>query len=681
MQQRLKSRLYVCALVGMCLTSTWCNAQSHREPQTAEELSVLSLQELGKIKITAASLFQNNELHTAASVTIIQEQDWHRNGARSLTDAFQHVASVYSIPIVFAANGISIRGLPLNGGTGVLVTLDGVPIPEFTTGNTFQRLSGLNLGALDLIQLVRGPGSALHGSDAFHGVIGMRSFQATSDIATIDAFAASNGYYQTTARYGNRLGSVGRLSIAAAANGQPEQNIDYSFVDPTSGAMLSGERDNRFDAQTVSINLDSDGDSSWSYTAGVFGHRYDADGFNGFGTSASGERDISDTLAQFFMVRAGIGKRIATQGLLSIGAYYWDLDTESQRFAKAAGVFTQRLSTLEQHRSGIRVGYSGRWGDHTRLALDLRVSEQAVDGAKLITLTDSGALVSSIDQLYADARRTTHSAVFEGNTEFASGRFDLTYGARFDSYSDADDHFSPRLGLIYHPRPDSALKLLYGHAFRAPAAVEIFGVPGSLQGDASLMAETFDTVELAWLQQSENWRLQASLFLSEWQDGIANISNPAPPPTLQATNLGTTRAKGVEVEHQTRLGAWSTRLDAVYVWNKSDVTGSFTTIPKFVATLGLGYRIAALRTDLFLDQRIQSAVDDVVRGGSTVPTRLPRYWRVDARIGTQLTTRTKVWLKARNLFDRRNVTPSSPPAQFGVENDALSVGLGVGYEF
>ncbi len=662
----------------LALSSLFIDAPSYAAAPSAEDLASLSLTELSKIDVTAATLFEHNDLNTPASVNVVTEEEWQRNGARRATDAFGHLASLYSIPLVFSGQGVSIRGLPPGERPGVLTTLDGVPIIDLPSGNTFQRIPSLNLGALQSMQIVRGPGSALYGTDAFHGVIAMQSFQARDDMASANGFAASDGYYQSTARLSRELGAAGRASAAVSVNGQPDQRVRYSFTDVGTGATLNGERENRYNAQSAVLNFNSNVEQDWSYNAGLFAHHYDANDFPGFGTAASGERDTSDFVADFYLARVGVNKRFAEHGELVLTGYYWDLVTSGTRFAKNAGVFTIPVGSLHQDRFGVKAVYKEQLGDSTQIALALSSEQQAVRTAKITTLSESGVMLGSVDQLYANTERKTQSLTFEGNTEFFEHRMSATYGARCDTFSDTRDHVSPRLGLIYHPQKDAAIKLLYGHAFRAPVAIDIYGAVGSIQGNPNLQPETLDAFELVWLKQADNWRVQIGGFHSAWANGIVNIPN-VPPPPLRAVNLGGTDANGVELEWRVQLQRWSADSSAIYVTTNSDLTGAFNTIPKSTIVFGVGYALPALHADIYLNQRLQSHVDDSEPGASFVPSELPTYWRSDLQMTKRLSANAKLWLSARNLFARNNRVPTSPAAQLGVQDDGFSVGVGIGY--
>jgi len=641
---------------------------------------MLPLQALAKIKVTSASLFENNQLNTPASVTIIQEQDWLRGGARRLVDSFQHLASVYSTPWVFAGNGVAIRGLPIDGRSGVLTTLDGIPIPDFLTGNALQPFAMLNLGTLSSIEVVRGPGSALHGSDAFHGVISLQSFAATEDMASVNGLVASDNYYQSTARASRQIGQAGRLNVALAVNGQGDQHLPYSSPD-ASGVTRTGERDNNFSAQSLAMAFNSDANDAWSYVVGAYAHRLDANRFFDGGAVPRGDHAISDTQSEFYLARLGLTKRFTEHASLTVGSYYWTLDSRGTRFLSTPSGYVQTGVPIEQHRAGLRAIYRDQWAEHTQWAVVAGVVQAKIDSAKDIAIAQSGVVLRNVDQMYAGTQRIGKYLTFEGETIFDARRFAVTYGARLDTYSDVDKHLSPRLGLIYHPQSDTALKLLYGHGFRAPVALETHSTLGVIQGDPNLDPETFDSVELVWLRQAGTWSAQATAFHSVLRDGIEFVVNPTPPPATRAVNRGTSTADGVELEYQWQVNAWRLRSDATYIKTDNNVTGSFTTIPKWVATLVVGYALPAIRSEFFVTQRVQAAVDDVTTNFAYAPTHLPVYWRVDATASTRLANNFKLWLSARNLFDRGNRVRASPPSQFGLPDESLSVGLGVGYDF
>jgi len=93
----------------------------------------------------------------------------------------------------------------------------------------------------------------------------------------------------------------------------------------------------------------------------------------------------------------------------------------------------------------------------------------------------------------------------------------LSAGVRYDHYYSFGGTTNPRLGLIYHPFSQTAFKLLYGSAFRAPSAFEMFyyGL-GLYQANLHLQPETMKSYEVV-LEQGlgERFHLTANVFRNQ----------------------------------------------------------------------------------------------------------------------------------------------------------------------
>lgn len=126
-----------------------------------------------RILVTSvASRAQEQVDATPATVTVIERRDLQRGLARDVREALRHEpdVSLENAPARFGLGNIAIRGLD---GQRVLMTVDGVRLPEGYRVGSFSNASR-NLFDTSLVQrmeLLRGPASALHGSDALAGVL------------------------------------------------------------------------------------------------------------------------------------------------------------------------------------------------------------------------------------------------------------------------------------------------------------------------------------------------------------------------------------------------------------------------------------------------------------------------------------------------------------------------------
>jgi outer membrane receptor for ferrienterochelin and colicins len=104
----------------------------------------------------------------------------------------------------------------------------------------------------------------------------------------------------------------------------------------------------------------------------------------------------------------------------------------------------------------------------------------------------------------------------------------LNAGVRYDYYSSFGNSVNPRLGLIYSPWTAGTFKLLYGSAYRAPNAHELYiDAPGIIEGNPDLNPETIRTYELAYEHQfPANVRASLSAYHYEIDDLIEQQLDP-----------------------------------------------------------------------------------------------------------------------------------------------------------
>ena len=103
--------------------------------------------------------------------SVITIDDIQRSGARTLAEVLESVPGIHiSDSVLFDDDLISIRGVHTSNNPQVLVLIDGVEVRHLFTA---ARPAGfrLPLGNVHRIEIIRGPGSAIYGADAFSGVI------------------------------------------------------------------------------------------------------------------------------------------------------------------------------------------------------------------------------------------------------------------------------------------------------------------------------------------------------------------------------------------------------------------------------------------------------------------------------------------------------------------------------
>ncbi|HVK98174.1 MAG TPA: TonB-dependent receptor [Dongiaceae bacterium] len=675
------ARVNLAALPVLFLLSPLASGSS----RDTASLMDLSLEELMTIEVSTTSLNGSTLADSASWATVIDEKSWQRTGARRTFDALAFQPATQVMPYIAGGDMVVIRGYSRTTSSRAVAMLwDGVPLSDLAQGNPTTNLSNINLFSLSSIEYTQGPGSALYGSDAFHGVIGLNSVATEGDQGMAELLAGSDGYYQGGARGSVDLGNGWFSNLALAANGQANQDASYLLEDPLSDAVLAEERAERYDTGTAVLTVGSDPTAATSFDGGYYRHRYDANGFVGVGMRFFPAPDEANRLSDFQMGRLALRHRFNGEQSLELKGYYWDLTNELDiNLALGGGaVMATQNQHYDQYRYGMQLTYRDQIQPlNTRWALALAQDKMGIHDSDVRLQTDSGTVLQQGPDALQGERREINSAMLETDTALLENRWHLVLGARVDDYSDFGQQVSPRGGVIFHPAPGHALKLIYSEAFRAPSAAEMKGSSSLVLENPDLEPETTRTTELIWLVQDADATTQLSVFDSRWRNGIVSVP-------LGSTGLTTYRNQernssvGVTASHLREWRAWRFDINGSWVESRNDsLDEDYGAFPRYLLNLGLGYSAASLRTDFYLQQRAMFDMDAEV-AGRTNPSddTLPTYWRTDFTATWHGADPLDVMLVIRNLFDRNNDLPSIT-SDGGVEDEAFSISAGVRYRF
>lgn len=646
------------------------------------DLLNMSLEELGKIKITVASHFPTSELESGSVVSVVTADDWRRAGARRTSDALSHQPATLVLPFILSTEAIAIRGYAK--AQGVASLLDGVPLTNYAVGTALVNVRNLELGVLDRIEVMRGPASALYGSDAFHGVVAYNTFASSADLTQAETALGSDGFYRADLAHSRPVTDTVRANLALAASGLPDQHRSYGFTDPATGAPGQGERALKYDSQTGVFKLISDQDRPTRWNLGFYWGQNRADQSYGVGrvgtpTSVLGAMDLSGTETDFAMTRLNVSHALAADITANVQAFFWQTQRDYLLRVTQANAVGEQDSTEQTQRDGVKLTLQQEdnpW--NTSWAVAAGYDQAQVGNAHTQERNADGVLLRDADDLIEGLDRHIDILELEAHTRLLNERLQLVYGGRIDRYSEFGQHSSPRLGVIVLPQSPLlsgvALKLLYSHAFRAPAAAEVVGT-ALLTGNPDLDPETLDSYEFVLMKQASDWKAGLTLFKNDWQDGIV-VTN------RRYVNIGENRSRGATLSWGSSWHPWMTDLSASWVQSE-DVTNhrNYGAFPKWVFNLGGGYALAdALR--ISLNNRIHYHTDEGPTSAlHSDPEPLPHYWRTDLHIEQDASRELLVWLDLRNLFDRDNSLPSLLNAEGGVPDESLNLSIGMRYRF
>jgi outer membrane receptor protein involved in Fe transport len=196
-------------IIGSSVSCGWAFSQASA-PNGAHDLTNLSIEELGDVEVYSASKFNQRASEAPASISIITAGDIRRYGYRSFDEILSSVSGFYS---TYDRNYayLGARGFGLTGdyNSRILLLVDGHRLNDNVYySSSIGRDFPLSLELIERIEIVRGPGSSLYGTNAFFAVVNVitrrgRAFNGTH----VFLEAGSRQTYQGTATFGRFFNS------------------------------------------------------------------------------------------------------------------------------------------------------------------------------------------------------------------------------------------------------------------------------------------------------------------------------------------------------------------------------------------------------------------------------------------------------------------------------------------
>jgi iron complex outermembrane receptor protein len=700
----------------------------------------LDLSQLLDYRVSVASLVEQSELDAGSAVFTITPKEWRMQGARTQSEALRQVPSTQVFDSVGQMEEISIRGFTYSSSLGTDYVLDGVPLILLGVGPAMSR-STFNLGVLNRIEVLRGPASTLYGTDALRGVVSIASYDSQKDeiSANFDTGVGVNGglpgrFYLGALRLSKEVLPHLRVQVFGGINGQGDQQLKTTYTDyQTQNVTLNGAiyTPTGVPIPYYQVNGVKTGELQRTYSAYTLGSKLqyhkselefflsslDNSGFSGstyFGTLVKSPVTVNSTPSG-----SNPANLIWTDGTVngataSMNTKLWilkasqsfsmsssvDIDTKAYILKNTFDINSRPTNgDLTSHLSGQdqRLGVSLL----ARKPTNLESPVQWVAGysADFLTVPSSETSTSTSSQSVTVANPNENSSRMI-NALFAqtdAGIFDNTFhiilGARYDSYNDLGTrHFSPRSGLIYHLTQDSAIKLLYGHAFRAPVSAESKGMSSFSLSNPDLKPETIDTLELLYMKKTKAWTASAGVFMSYWSDGIVTVpitsSAIATGVGIQSQNAQTSRSYGLESDGRYALTKnLSFTGSGSYVYSYAETSSgnsAYSMFPRMIFNWNVTYDNLISRLSLRLTGRhelsrtsagplaVNPAGTSVSPGlpavstpwaalGSPPQLSLPDYFRLDLNALYDLCSKPEqlqLSLSVRNLLNKTNYNPS-----------------------
>ncbi len=192
------------------------------EPTEAdtEELKSLSIEQLMELEVTIASRSEENLSRIPGAVYVLTGDEIRRAGHTSIQEALRMVPGFYVSHWTTAAWDVTSRGfspgLSLTSSAflnQLLVMVDGVVMYSPLFAGTWWHLLDIDMNSVERIEIMRGPGGSLWGSNATHGVVNVITKNSANTQGLRVSGSAGNDDSHTGLRYGGKLGENGSYRV------------------------------------------------------------------------------------------------------------------------------------------------------------------------------------------------------------------------------------------------------------------------------------------------------------------------------------------------------------------------------------------------------------------------------------------------------------------------------------
>lgn len=587
----------------------------------AEDLQEFALEDM----VVTASRVPTQKVDTPADISVITKEEIADQNYASASDALRAIPGVTVLGSGAKGSSMGQDKILLNGDERVLVLVDGRRMNLGSSGNSSADwLPPVN--AIERIEVLKGGGSALYGTDAVGGVINV-IMKKGSDIGNHVTVKAAGGSWNAE-QYAISASGSNDSGLGLIVSATKERRGEYKFKNANGKSQLL--KNSGYDDTGVIVKLDQKvGEDN---RIGVNFEHINAEGGSPFGYSGFGNTDSHKRISNNVALRYDWNESSDERGYVQVYKNY--------QHAHFRSPVASRQSNFTDSTIGLEAQQNFKFSDTDELTVGLEYYKTTVDNTAL----------------YTGERDVNNKAIFaENRWEFAPS-WQLNTGLRYDHHSKYGSEVTPKVALNKKFDENSNVYLSWGRVFNAPTTDDLFWhqVDSSqwgtfyTYGDPNLKPEK----GYVWTfggntKLNEKTSLSANVFYSKITDAIDWDYTSVPNYTL-AVNVNKEKRRGLELslnhDFDDNLSAYASY---TYVQVKQDKGKGFTkdlTTKPNIYRAGLKYKNAdwlfTLNANAVTGQSEKNFVDS-------------SYFTLDLGAQYKINDNAKLFINGYNLTNAR----------------------------
>ena len=605
-----------------------------------QDLFSLSFEDLLNVQVDIASKTNETLSSVPSTISVFSRKQIQALGVDNAYEVMNFVPGMQSTrgDWVGAVPKDHARGVYLDSGN-VLVMINGERVNESSFGKASVYLPYIPVEVIEKIEFIRGPGSALYGSNAFLGVM---NIVTSKERNTLQLVLGNNGRYGATGQFNTSLSDDTSLFASFSYDQKDGESYPQGVKDPLEVIYLDAGIDYkklqlraRYNETSLDefLNLAGYSKQNQHNSDNTFvGIKYNwinndklkldsSYSFTKHNISSAGLIATFDDIPDFLVGPAWQTTDSKFETELS---YQFD-----NQWQLAAGI---EYSEAKQTEAGVRTSYYDF--DSEQIIIDPAFEQQGI--VSVMDFPEFSSLKFTFETLSAYGQLKIPS----------SDALTLFIGARYDDVKDIDSKLSPRLAGVYKINSEHTVKLQYGESFRTPVTNELFSNDDVTIGNPSLRSESIKTTELVWHYKTSELQANAVLFYNELNDFINIEPTLSDDALFTFTNSFNTQNSGIELD-----STWQSSKDF-------SITGTYTQY--FEDPINASFkRFASIISSYNLSDSWQVSLNLLWRDTVEVSSETGAHFKQSAysllggSLKWQLNNNSQLMLKAENLLGKK----------------------------